>query len=256
MTHGDLEQWAWTVTNVFPVTKQLVRKDHQETLVSSFLGYTTESDMLQSLQLLKRNPWFHGYKTSVSISKDSKKTPTPAASTQAPPVLPAPPAVRTMVSQGAQCEATTMVSKAVATEVTMVTQEVQTELSGPCISNEAIKTEPLVCPHCGKKSRSKFLHLAQRPCRLPLQCLTVQLNQLTVPQCHLLQTQSLLQFFWTRKRRRRSWKENWPRPRQNWWRSRRSWISSFTAKNEVSQPVGKNALGSVLMIQLDCSLAN
>lgn len=151
VTHGDLEQWAWTVTNVFPVTKQLVRKDHQETLVSSFLGYTTESDMLQSLQLLKRNPWFHGYKTSVSISKDSKKTPTPAASTQAPPVLPAPPAVRTMVSQGAQCEATTMVSKAVATEVTMVTQEVQTELSGPCISNEAIKTEPLVCPHCGKK---------------------------------------------------------------------------------------------------------
>jgi len=151
VTHGDLEQWAWTVTNVFPVTKQLVRKDHQETLVSSFLGYTTESDMLQSLQLLKRNPWFHGYKTSVSISKDSKKTPTPAASTQAPPVLPAPPAVRTMVSQGAQCEATTMVSKAVATEVTMVTQEVQTELSGPCISNEAIKTEPLACPHCGKK---------------------------------------------------------------------------------------------------------
>ena len=153
VTHGDLEQWAWTVTNVFPVTKQLVRKDHQETLVSSFLGYTTESDMLQSLQLLKRNPWFHGYKTSVSISKDSKKTPTPAASTQAPPVLPAPPAVRTMVSQGAQCEATTMVSKAVATEVTMVTQEVQTELSGPCISNEAIKTEPLACPHCGKKNQ-------------------------------------------------------------------------------------------------------
>ena len=244
MTHGDLEQWAWTVTNVFPVTKQLVRNDHQETLVSSFLGYTTESDMLQSLQLLKRNPWFHGYKTSVSISNDSKKTTTPAA-TQAPPVLPAPPAVRTMVSQGAQCEATTMVSKAVATEVTMgtqevqteatevtmVTQEVQTELSGPCISNEAIKTEPLACPHCGKKSRSKFLHLAQRPCRLPLQCLTVQLKQLTVPQCHLFQTQSLLQFFWTRKRRRRSWKENWPRPRQNCWRSRRSWISSFTAKN-------------------------
>ena len=164
VTHGDLEQWAWTVTNVFPVAKQLVRKDHQETLVSSFLGYTTESDMLQSLQLLKRNPWFHGYKTSVSFSKDSKKTTTPAA-TQAPPVLPAPPAVRTMVSQGAQCEATTMVSKAVATEVTMgtqevqteatevtmVTQEVQTELSGPCISNEAIKTEPLACPHCGKK---------------------------------------------------------------------------------------------------------
>lgn len=176
VTHGDLEQWAWTVTNVFPVTKQLVRKDHQETLVSSFLGYTTESDMLQSLQLLKRNPWFHGYKTSVSISKDSKKTTTPAA-TQAPPVLPAPPAVRTMVSQGAQCEATTMVSKAVATEVTMgtqevqteatevtmVTQEVQTELSGPCISNEAIKTEPLACPRCGKKNQGPSFFTTPMP---------------------------------------------------------------------------------------------
>ena len=69
--------------------------------------------MRNALQMLKRNPWFRGYKVSVSISKDSIQS--PAATTPsgpqpvpAPPIAPAfaaAPKPPTMVSQGVQCEA-------------------------------------------------------------------------------------------------------------------------------------------------------
>ena len=37
VTHGDVEQWVWSVTNVFPMTKQIVRKKPGD-LGIQFLG--------------------------------------------------------------------------------------------------------------------------------------------------------------------------------------------------------------------------
>ena len=175
LSHSNVAQWVTVMTNIAPVTKQIVRKCHQSTLVAAFVGFGTEEDMLQALVLLRRSPWYGNYKLNVSISKDSKRVNTGNAAGPPPPP-PAPPAApatvqkvpaapatsssSTVVSQGVQCDVLPVVSQGVQCDAlpapaqgSVVSQGVQCDvLPAPAqgsVVSQGQQCEPVYCPHCG-----------------------------------------------------------------------------------------------------------
>ena len=179
LSHSNVAQWVTVMTNISPVTKQIVRKCHQSTLVAAFVGFATEEDMLQALVLLRRSPWYGNYKLNVSISKDSKRVNTGNAAGLPPPpgnaagLLPPPappaapatvqkvPAQGTVLSQGVQCDVLPVVSQGVQCDVLPVPAQ------GTVVS-QGQQCELVYCPHCGHACMPSELKEGSPPTLSPL----------------------------------------------------------------------------------------